>query len=382
MSFGTVEPVHLLHEVRRFSMGEMAMHHGSLRSRIAIASLALCVWALGSTAVQAQVYTLYSDTLQSAATAGNYTVYQTTGAGSVNTASVTFGFDYSTLGIPAAPNNGGSTLGLRVQSDQTANTTSDVIGAVSVVTNSLALPPVYTMRVEVWGNYIGGTTINDANGSNGTTAPTVAVGVKGTTYQSATTNGATQQGGLLTASVRDATAGGGTYRLYINGKNEGNNSPSSFPNGYYAAGDDATAAEYNTADSGGYYSSLFPAVSAPAIQSGAASTQTGTTQPGTFGFAWHLLMIANDGTNTTWALDGTTITTVPDSAYTVGGGQIALGDQDSNTSMSSAGANGMLYNFDVFNDLVITAPVPEPGSMCLLGVAGAGLLFRRWRRRA
>jgi PEP-CTERM motif len=350
------------------------MLRNSQMTRIRLAALALAVSAFGAPAVQAQAI-LFSDTFGTAS-ASNYNIFQTTGTGGVNTGSVTFGFNYnSTLGIPQAPNSIGDTsmTGLRVQSDQLANTTSDILGAVSVVTKNVALPSVYTLKVNVWSNFIGGTTINDANGSNGTTAPVVATSVKGATYSSATTNSAAGEGGFMTAAVRDGSTP--TYRVYVNGVNQG------FSNnnwGIYSAASsssDATAQNYTNA----YYMSLFPSVSAPTAQSTAATTQTGSTLAGVFGFAWHAVTVANDGTNTTWTIDNTLIATVADTAYTVGGPQIALGDLDTNTSASSA-ANGPTYNFDVFADLVITTPVPEPGTISLLGLAGAGLLIRRRRK--
>jgi hypothetical protein len=295
-------------------------------------------------------------------------------ASSVNTGVVTFGYNYqTTMGIPTAPSNGLTDSGptaLYVQSDVTATTTSDAIGAISVVTTGLTLPTAYSVSVEVWGNYVGGTTINDAGGTNGSTGAIIGIGTKGTSYESATTNAV--QGGAVLDAIRDATSSGGTYRIYASGNNYGN---STFPNTYYTAGPltvaDPTPSQYSTADDSNFYKTLMPAVSAPVAQSSAASTETGMTQAGEFGFAWHNETFVQNGTTLTWAIDGTVIATVPDSSMTAGGSQIALGDQDSNTSPGTSP-----YNFDLYENLVISA-VPEPASISLLGLGAMSLLARR-----
>jgi hypothetical protein len=314
---------------------------------------------------------LFSDDFNTTGSAANYNVFQTTGASSANTGSAAFAFDYSTLGIPSAQNSLGdsSTLGLRVQSDQLTATTSDIIGAISVVTKNLSLPAQYKVSVEVWGNYVGGTTIGDAGGTNSTTGPTFGIGSTGTTYDSATTNAA--QGGVLVDALRDPSASGGTYRVYINGVNQGNSNGNY---SIYTASGGSNAATTAQMYTNSYYGPIFPSVSAPSVQSTAASTQTGSTPAGVFGFAWHNETLTNDGTNTTWAIDGNIIAVVPNSSVTTySGSQIALGDQDGNTGIGPA-----TYNFNVFDDLLVTA-IPEPASLMLVALA-AGLCVRRRSR--
>jgi PEP-CTERM motif len=343
-----------------FGMGE------NMRNRALLAALAsVAMTGLGSVAAQAQIY---SDTFNSAASAANYNVYQTLNSASGNTSTAVFGFDYSSLGIPAAPANGltdTGTTALRVQSDDTTATASSyIIGDISVVTKGLVLPSQYTLSVEVWSNYVGGASIADVNGSNSSTGATIGIGTLGTSFDSAVSNAA--QGGVLVDAVRDATSGGGTYRVYASGNNYGN-PPAS---GMYTAGNDATASQFGTADDSNFYKTLFPSVSAPAAQSTAApGTQGGSTPAGVFGFAWHNETLQQTGTNVIWSIDGTVIATIPDSLATAGDSQIALGDQDSNTSTGPT-----TYNFDLFENLVVT---PEPASLSMLGLGAMSLLARR-----
>lgn len=312
--------------------------------------------------------TILTDNFDTAGSSANYNIFQSLSSTSGNTGSVGFAYNYSALGIPQAPNSIGDTgtTGMWVQSDQLAAST-DAVGDISVVTKNITLPAKYQVSVEVWGNYVGDSTgIPGTGGSNSSTGATIGVQTKGTSYDSAITNAA-QQGVLLDA-IRDATSSGGTYRVYINGSNEGNPPPT----GMYTAGNDATASQFNTADDGNYYASFMPSVTAPTVQSSAASTQTGSTVPGEFGFAWHNETVTQDGTNVTWAIDGHTIATVSDGSFTSGGSGVVLGDQDSNANTGPA-----TYNADIFDDLVITDLTPEPASLSLLSLAGLGLIRRR-----
>jgi hypothetical protein len=109
-----------------------------------------------------------------------------------------------------------------------------------------------------------------------------------------------------------------------------------------------------------------------------SATQGGSTPVGIIGFAWHTFTVTQDGVNMTWAIDGHTITTVPDSALTLGGSQVSLGADDSGLSGSSV-ANNQLLNADVWDNLTITA-IPEPTSISLLGLGAVGLLLARRRK--
>jgi hypothetical protein len=222
------------------------------------------------------------------------------------------------------------------------------------------------VSADVWGNYIGGTSIA-ASGANGSTGVAMGVGTSGTSLQYVAGND-----GLLVEAFHDNGGGANAeYRVYV-----GNTSPRPTPanSSYYAAGTSATSASYTDP----YYNFL-TSQTAPAAQVTLSSaTQGGSTPGGIIGFAWHTFTVTQDGVNMTWAIDGHTITTVPDSALTLGGSQVSLGADDSGLSGSSV-ANNQLLNADMWDNLTITA-IPEPTSISLLGLGAVGLLLARRRK--
>jgi len=328
----------------------------------------LCGIALTPSALNAQV--IYSDGFNSTLDAANYNVFITPGATGPSS-DATFGYDYSALGIPVAPHTtDATTLGLRLRVDNLQSSVGTVVGAVEVATKTLSLPSQYVLSADVWGNYIGGTSIA-ASGVNGSTGAAMGVGTSGTSLQYIAAND-----GLLAETFHDNGGGAnGQYRVYVD-----NTSPRPTPVNslYYAAGTSATSASYTDP----YYSFL-TSQTAPALQATTyPATQGGSTPAGIIGFAWHTMTITQDGVNLSWAIDGHTIATVPDTALTFGGSQVSLGMDDSGLTGSSA-ANNQLLNADIWDNLTVTA-VPEPvtGSLGILGGAGLLLLARRRTRKA
>ena len=335
-----------------------------MKTRIIVLGV-FCGMALLPSALNAQV--VYSDGFNSAADAANYNAFITAGATGPSS-DATFGYDYSALGIPVAPHTtDATTLGLRLRVDNLQSSVGTVVGAIEVATTGLSLPSQYVVSADVWGNYIGGTSIA-SSGANGSTAAAMGIGTSGTSLQYIVAND-----GLLVETFHDNGGGAnGQYRVYVN-----NTSPRPTPvnSPYYAAGTSATSASYTDP----YYSFLTTHTAPAAQLTLSPSTQGGSTPAGIIGFAWHTMTITQDGVNVTWAIDGVTITTVPDSALTFGGSQVSLGADDSGLSGSSV-ANNQLLNADIWDNLTITA-VPEPvtGSLMILGAAGLFLARRRSR---
>jgi hypothetical protein len=319
---------------------------------------------------------IYSDDFNTD-TSANYNVYVTPGSNSLPSGDATFAYDYGAapasggLAIPPAPHTtDGSTLGLRVRTDNLQSSFGTIVGATEVVTKNLTLPSQYKVRVDVWSNYIGSTGGIASSGSNGSTGVAVGIGTAGTSIQYIANND-----GILAEGFGDNGGGAnGDYRIYVSALSP---RPTPTNSSYYAAGTGA-----NSATNTDPYYSFMGSVMAPSAQSTFASTQAGTSAVGTLGFAWHTFTIEKDLTNITWSIDGHVITTVPVSDVTAHGGlhgdQVSLGNDDTGLSGNSA-ANNQLFNAQIFDNLTI---VPEPASagLLLFGLAGFGLARRRSRR--
>jgi PEP-CTERM motif len=314
------------------------------RSYYSILAMALC--AIAPSIASAVV--IYNDDFN-ADTSANYNTFVTAGATGPSGDS-TFAYNYGAaltsggLAIPAAPHTtDGSTIGLRVRTDNLQNSVGTIVGATEVVTKTLTLPSTYTVQVDVWSNYIGNGTNISASGSNGSTGVAVGIGTAGTSITYLTV----ANDGMIVEAFGDNGGGAdGAYRVYPN-----TTSPRPVPtnSNYYAAGTTAGSATFSNA----YYTSAFPSVSAPAAQATFLATQSGSTPAGVQGFAWHTWTITNDGTNVKWSIDGTLITTVPLSAMTFGGSQVSLGNSDGGLTGNSA-ANNQLLNAQIFDNLKIS----------------------------
>jgi hypothetical protein len=281
---------------------------------------------------------IYRDDFSSADDISNYNVSITQGSTGPSS-DATFAYDYSALGIPSAPNTtNGSTLGLRLRVDNLQSSVGTVVGAIEVATKGLSLPAKYVVSADVWGNYIGSTSIA-SSGVNGSTGTGMGVGTSGTSLQYIAGND-----GLLVETFHDNGGGANQqYRVYTD-----NTHPNPTTAGYWAAGTSSTSASYIDP----YYSFL-GSHTAPVAQVAISATQGGSTPAGIIGFAWHTMTITQDGVNLTWAIDGHTIAIVPDSALTFGGSQVSVGMDDAGLTGSSVAINQLL-NFDVWDNLTIT----------------------------
>ncbi|WP_432797710.1 PEP-CTERM sorting domain-containing protein [Poriferisphaera sp. WC338] len=276
--------------------------------------------------------------------------------------SVTFGFDYSTMGIAAAP-NGGDTLGLRMG----ANLANGAAASAAVVTTA-SFTGAYKVSFDAWANVNG----PFPGGGGGSTEF-----IGGTVGHDGTTTGRNGAALLLTGD-------GGSSRDIRGYKNTSEQ--------FLASGQYAVTSQNQDA--------LVPIFShgaigdeAPALQQTNYSQQagseildefdnpTGTFNPpnlraGAAGFAWHTFVGIVDGVagTVTWSIDGVDIVTLDSnigSAVAVEG-QAGLVYADLFSSVSD---NADL-SFGVFDNFVVE-DVPEPASLALFGLGGLVALRRR-----
>jgi hypothetical protein len=268
-----------------------------------------------------------------------------------------FFFDYSTVGIPAAP-SGTGTRGLKMQ----ANQSSGVFGGMSVSPNGQNFSGDYVLQFDWWENFNGPAPVG---GSGSTQLGTFGVDTSGTVPQ---------------------WPGGTQDSIWFGGTGDGNSSsdwraysptaPTRYPDasGVYAAGTQANSS--NASDP--HYASL-GMVSPPAAQTALFAQQNGTTLVGSAAFEWHQVEIAKIGANVTWKVDGLLIATVSvadDTAAT--GNNIFFGRSDTNTT-SSTDINDVSLLFTLIDNVRV---VPEPGTSVLAMLCVAGLVGVRRRNFA
>jgi hypothetical protein len=285
----------------------------------------------------------------------------------VGTHATNFYFDYSTVGIPAAPNSGGSTRGMKLA----ANVSGGVFSGYSVSPIGQAFAGDYTLKFDLWQNTVGTFPV----GGNGSTQLTGA-GV-GTAGGSAAFAGGSSIDGVYFMSSTD----GGTaqdYRAYYPapGPTPVIGTPVLAANGsliYSATISGAIDSRNNTNPFYAAQGNVAP----PTAQATLFPNQTGNTAVGTMAFKWHSIEIAKTAATVTWTVDGVLYATVPlDSTVgPLGGTNIFFAQADINATSSTDPNAGALL-FGLIDNVVVTV-VPEPSSLALCSL---GLLALRRRR--
>ncbi len=274
-----------------------------------------------------------------------------------------FFFDYSTIGIPSAPNStGGTTLGLRLRAHQ--------FGSTAVFPSGLSVSPTgksfsgdYQLRFDCWWNFNGPA---PGGGSGSTMVTGAGIGTAGTSGQIA--------GGLIDSITVGTTGDGGTsadYRVYAPAQQSSYQDTS----GVYAAGNVAGVRNSSNA----YYAGLGGATP-PAAQTALFAQQTGAAGAGAPAFAWRDFVITKSGNTVTWSIDGLLLATIDlTTAGTLGGGNILFDQYDINSGVSTD-ANSPSLEFGLIDNVRVTQ-IPEPAAGILGLLGGLGILLGRRQRR-
>lgn len=260
-----------------------------------------------------------------------------------------FFFDYSSVGIPAAP-GGVGTRGMKLQ----ANLSNGVFSGMSASPNGQSFSGDYTVRFDWWANFNGPF---PAGGSGSTNLSTFGVGTSGTSPQ--------WPGGAQDSVWFAATGDGNSafdWRAYSSA------AAGSYPDGSPVY----MAATRNNSDP--YYAG-FGNNAAPAAQQALFPQQSGTTNVGSAGMEWHDVTIDKVGNFATWSVDGLPIASVDLTTVTLFGGNIFFGHSDVNAS-ASTDPNDTALLFTLIDNIRVTA-VPAPGSLALLGLGGLLAAHRR-----
>ena len=292
---------------------------------------------------------LYSDNFDTN-TSANYTVNQDPDA------TVEWAWDYSTMGIPSAPNSqGGTTLGVKFTANNGDTTTG--AQAINISPTGQSFTGDYVLRFDSWlnanGPFPGG-------GAGSTEFLTAGVGTQGDDVQKSS---GSSSGAWFAADNEGQSSI--DYRAYLNASLEG---PSST---VYAASDSGDINRRNANNP--YYHGTFPGGQmAPAFQQANFPQQTGALKAGTLGFEWREVEIRNVGGNVTWTIDGLPIATFTNPTLT--GSNVFVGHWDVFASITDNPA----LSFGVVDNLVVEL-IPEPASLSLLVLGCSALVLGRRR---
>ena len=276
-----------------------------------------------------------------------------------------FFFDYSTVGIPSAPNSaGGSTRGLKIMANQDGDLDgiTPPLTGISVSPTGQSFTGDYKVTFDWWTNFAGPA----PTGSTGTTQ----LSTMGVMSTNTVANYAGSADGVFFASTLDGGSSA-DFRIYsperaisyqipaLNGgpaDQDDLGQPIDGHANHLAASRNNTAALYQTA---------LPAGTPPAAQEALYPQQTGTAQAGSPSFAWRTVEITKVGKIITWKVNGTELIKLDTTNYKSTapplGGNILFGHADIN-----AGASGDPLRFDLIFSLFDNIQV----SSITAGVAG------------
>jgi GH25 family lysozyme M1 (1,4-beta-N-acetylmuramidase) len=340
-------------------------------------------WTLAGENVPGATNTIYTLTNAQAENAGNYALVVTNLSGSVtsnpswllvypvqatvfadnfdantaanwivNTSSsdnaVTFNFDYSALGIPSAPNStGGSTRGLQMK----ANLTNGAVAALSLSPVNQNFSGDYRLHFDAWINVNGPF---PAGGAGSTEFLTAGIGTAGNRVE--WTGNAAADGYYFSADgdgdVSASSTTSGDYCAYANATLFGTSS------GIYIAGTDTTVRD----NANIYYSTAFPnGHAAPPLQQANYPQQSGSLSSGTFGLAWHDVIVSKRGSTVDWVVDGVRLAMIFNASLTASNVFVGFWDPFSSLSANNA------VNFGLVDNVRVELPAVAPSLLTQAG---------------
>ena len=285
--------------------------------------------------VYPQQVTVFADNFD-VNTATNWTANKS----STDTA-VTFSFDYSTLGIPSAPNStNGSTRGVQMK----ANLAGAAVAALSLSPTNQNFSGDYRIRFDGWINVNGPF---PGGGPGSTEFLTAGIGTAGTRPE--WTGNVAADGYYFSVNGDGGSSGTATNTADYNAYSGAN--ILRVASGIYWAGTDTTARDNGNV----YYTTAFPTgAAAPAFQQANYPQQSGSLNAGTFGLAWHDVIVSKRGSTVDWVVDGIRLATISNATFTAS--NVFVGFWDPFASLSS----NNVINFGLVDNVRIDMPAALP----------------------
>jgi GH25 family lysozyme M1 (1,4-beta-N-acetylmuramidase) len=255
--------------------------------------------------------------------------------------SVAFSFDYSTLGIPSAPNStNGSTRGVQLK----ANLSLGAVAAVSLSPANQSFAGDYRLHFDAWINVNGPF---PGGGAGSTELLTAGIATAGNRTE--WTGNASADGYYFGVNGDGGSGSGATGTADYNSYS--NNVVLTVGTGDYWAGTDTSARD----NANVYYTTSFPAgAAAPALQQSTYPQQTGSLNPGTFGLAWHDVIVSKRGTTVDWVVDGIRFATISNATFNAS--NVFIGFWDPFASLSS----NNVINFGLVDNVRVETPAVPP----------------------
>jgi hypothetical protein len=260
-----------------------------------------------------------------------------------------FAYDYSQLFVPPVP-GGTSTKGLRFRLNEQTGASRNAVSASPALLN---LPTDYRLKFKGWINYNGPM----FDGGGGSTMHLTA-GV-GTTPDHANWAFYGASDGIWFDCDGDggSTFAAGDTSAYVATTLEDDLS------GVYAAGTND-----NPRSTTNPYYSLWGNISAPAAQLAHFPNQSGTSQPGNMGVAWHTFVITKATNAVSWVIDGIPIATVPADATPLST-NVFVGFED----LFAGASDNPAMSFVLIENLRVETFVSAPILISNIKIAGANV---------